>query len=166
MKKLLGLLTLVCLLFFSAITDANAAINNKYELRAAADKVSEIARYDVLSFVNKNELIGYMLDNFNLRAMDYQRIAQYHAENMYGYITQIEIIENSVDFSDTEKEMKCRQFYQYADTSLADLNSKTISYLVGLRDMMPTITYQRYVKRFLDYYNDLNLTETDIRIRN
>ncbi len=165
MRKLLGILSIVCVLFFSVITDANAAMTDKYQVRAAADKVSGLAQYDVLSFVNRNELIGYMLDSFNLRAMEYQRIAQYHAENMYGIATKIEVIENSADFSDTDKELQCRQLCQNADAALSDLNSKTISYLIGLRDMMPTITYQRYVKRFLDYYNDLDLTEVDLKVK-
>ncbi len=165
MKKLLGILSIVCLLFFCAISDASAAITNKYQIRMVADKVKGLSQYDVLSFINKNELIGYRLDTFSLQTMEYQRTAQYHAQNMYSIITQIEVIENSVDLSDTDKELKSRQLCQNVDAALSDLNSKTISYLVGLRDMMPTITYQRYLKRFLDYYNALDLTEIDLKVK-
>ena len=165
MKKILGLLFTVGLLFFSTVTDAKAFIQSEYELDAAATKVTELAENDLLSLVYKNELIGYRLESFNLQTMQYQRSAQFHADNLHSLRSKLDVIQNSIDFSDTEKDMQSRQLYQEADAALSDLNSKTISYLIGLRDLMPTVTYQRYVKRFLDYYNDLDLTDQDLTVR-
>lgn len=165
MKKILGLLFTLILLFFSTAIDANAQIKSKNDLQNVAKKVCDLSDYNLISLVYKNELIGYRLENFNMRSMEYQRIAQFHADNLKSLKARYDVVQNSIDFSDTEKEMQSKQIFQEADASLSDLNSKTISYLIGLRDLMPTITYQRYVKRFLNYYNDLNLTDVDLRVK-
>ncbi len=165
MKKILSLLFTLSLLFFSTVTVANAKIDSQRDLKIAADKVNKLADYNLGSLVYKSELIGYRLENFNMRSMEYQRSAQFHADNLNSLSRKIDVVRNSIDFSDTEKEMQAKQIFQEADAALSDLNSKTISYLIGLRDLMPTITYQRYVKRFLDYYNDLNLTDVDLRVK-
>ena len=84
--------------------------------------------------------------------MEYQRSAQFHADNLNSLSGKIDVVKNSIDFSDTEKEMQAKQIFQEADAALSDLNSTTI-------------TYQRYVKRFLNYYNDLHLTDVDLRVK-
>ena len=97
MKKILSLLSIVILMFFSSICNVQAAIMNEYELRAAADKVMDVANTDLLSMVYKNELIGYRLDTFQMRSQEYQRTAQYHSENLYALLNKIELINNSID---------------------------------------------------------------------
>lgn len=152
-------------MFFSSISDVQAVINSEYQIEASANRVMELANADLLSMVYKNELVGYRLDAFKMRAQEYQRLAQYHAENLNALVNKVQLANNSIDVSDSEKEMQRRQYYQEADAALSDLNSKTITYLYGIKDIMPTITYERYVKKFLDFYNGLQLSDSELRIR-
>lgn len=165
MKKFLSLLSVICMLFFLTVCDAQALIRSEGDLNYAASKLYEISEYDFLGLINKNELIGYRLDGFNMSTMQYQSYAKSTADGFLNIIGRLETINNSSDFSDSEKEMQINQLYQEAETSLSDVNSKTIWYLIDLRRTMPTITYQQYLKKFQDYYNSLALTGTPISVK-
>lgn len=164
MKKILGLLSVFCLIFFFTICSAQAAIYSAADVDVSANKLYQLSDKDLLEIINKNDLIGYRLDTFNMSSMQYQGYLRTMADGLLNVRGRIDMIENSSDYSDTEKDMQIHQLYQEADASLSDVNSKTISYLIEIRRVMPTITYQQYVKRFLEYYNGLNLTDYPVKI--
>lgn len=165
MKKILSLLSILCIVFFSAISSAEAVVYSEYDIDVAIQKMNELASQDLLDFVNRNELIGYRLDNVNMSTMQYQTNVKAAADGLVNMKNRIDIVRNSADFSDSEKNMQINQIYQEADACLSDINSKTVWYLIELRRSMPTITYQRYVTKFQDYYNQLNIGNSPISIK-
>ena len=115
--------------------------------------------------VNKNELIGEIRSSFDMSTMQYKNNAGITAESLRNILRQIDIVKNSADFSDSDKNLQISKLYQDADSALYDLDSKTINYLMEVQRIMPTITYQRYVKKFLEQYNQMNLTGSQLYIR-
>ena len=151
--------------FFSSISSAQAIIYSEYDIEVAIEKMNQLASENLLDFVNKNELIGYRYDNVNMSTIQYQTNVKAAADALVNMRNRIDIVRNSADFSDSEKNMQISQIYQQADASLSDISSKTVWYLIELRRSMPTITYQRYVTKFQDYYNDLNINNSPISIK-
>ena len=74
-------------------------------------------------------------------------------------------VNNSTDYSNTEKTMQTSKLYQDANTALNDLDIKTMNYLIEIRNYMPTMTYQRYLKKFQEYYNDLGLSGSIVDVK-
>ena len=165
MKKILSLFSVLCILFFSAISSAEAVIYSEYDIDVAIQKMNELASQDLLGFINRNELVGYRLDNVNMTTMQYQMNVKATADALVNMRNRVDIIRNSADFSDSEKNMQLNQVYQEADASISNTTSKTVMYLNELRRSMPTITYQRYVKKFQEYYNQLNLGNYPVAIK-
>ena len=165
MKKILSLFSVLCILFFSAISSAEAVIYSEYDIDVAIQKMNELASQDLLSFVNRNELIGFRLENVNMATMQYQTTVKATADSLVNMRNRIDIVKNSADFSDSEKNMQINQIYQEADASISNTTSKTVMYLIELRNSMPTITYQRYVKKFQEYYNQLNLGNYQVDVK-
>lgn len=162
MKKILGLLSVICLMFFFAISSVQAAIYSPTDVDIATQKMYKLANTNLLDLINKNELIGYRLEAFNMSTLQYQTYARSVAEGLLNIRSRIDTIENSADYSDTEKEMQISQLYQEADRSLSEVASKTVWYLMELENAMPTITYQRYLKKFQEFYNELNIANNPI----
>lgn len=165
MKKILSLLSILCIVFFSAISSVEAVVYSEYDIDVAIQKMNELASRDLLSFVNRNELIGFRLENVNMATMQYQTTVKATADSLVNMRNRIDIVKNSADFSDSEKNMQINQIYQEADASISNTTSKTVMYLIELRNSMPTITYQRYVKKFQEYYNQLNLGNYQVDVK-
>ena len=165
MKKILNLLSILCIVFFSAISTVEAVVYSEYDIDVAIQKMNELASRDLLSFVNRNELIGFRLENVNMATMQYQTTVKATADSLVNMRNRIDIVKNSADFSDSEKNMQINQIYQEADASISNTTSKTVMYLIELRNSMPTITYQRYVKKFQEYYNQLNLGNYQVDVK-
>lgn len=165
MKKILNLLSILCIVFFSAISSVEAVVYSEYDIDVAIQKMNELASQDLLSFVNRNELIGFRLENVNMATMQYQTTVKATADSLVNMRNRIDIVKNSADFSDSEKNMQINQIYQEADASISNTTSKTVMYLIELRNSMPTITYQRYVKKFQEYYNQLNLGNYQVDVK-
>ena len=165
MKKILNLLSILCIVFFSAISSVEAVVYSEYDIDVAIQKMNELASRDLLSFVNRNELIGFRLENVNMATMQYQTTVKATADSLVNMRNRIDIVKNSADFSDSEKNMQINQIYQEADASISNTTSKTVMYLIELRNSMPTITYQRYVKKFQEYYNQLNLGNYQVDVK-
>ena len=165
MKKILSLLSILCIVFFSAISTVEAVVYSEYDIDVAIQKMNELASRDLLSFVNRNELIGFRLENVNMATMQYQTTVKATADSLVNMRNRIDIVKNSADFSDSEKNMQINQIYQEADASISNTTSKTVMYLIELRNSMPTITYQRYVKKFQEYYNQLNLGNYQVDVK-
>lgn len=153
------------MMFFSWFCKADAYIASEYDIQRKVEQLQQLSEFDFLSLINKNELIGYRLDSFNMSCMFYSNSVRVVAENLNNILKQIELVKNSSDYSDTEKNMQISKLYQNADTALFELDSKTMSYLMDIRMGMPTITYDRYVKKFREYYNSLDLTGATIETK-
>lgn len=162
--KLLSLL-LLCFTFFVFVLSSDAAIRSTGEIYAKKAKLQTLSSYDFMSFVNKNELIGYRFGEFNMASSQYKNSVSMAIDSLNSIIDQIKYIENSADYSNSDKQVQISRLYQDADSVLYDLDSKTITYLTSVRDFMPTLTYSRFVKKFQTFYNQMQFTTTQILIK-
>lgn len=163
-KKLLGVISLICLLMFSFSSDALAAINSQAGINNVANKLMQVSTMDIMSFVNKSDLVGYRYNNFQMQTDQYKRSITSTITSLESISNRISIIKNSIDYSDSEKDMQTRQLYQEVDTAVNNVNTLTINYLIGIKQTMPTITYQKFLKRFQEYYNGLNIDSNYINV--
>ena len=145
--------------------NVNAAITSKYDLQNTVNKLDNLANFDCLSLINRNELIGNRLNGFIMRTSEYQRMVITTKDSIIEGLSRIDFIENSGDYSDSEKAMQLREVYNNANYALSDLNSKTINYIMSMANYMPSLTYQKYIVKFQNYYNSLNLTDNDLLIK-
>ncbi|HIS88135.1 TPA: hypothetical protein IAA87_01740, partial [Candidatus Avigastranaerophilus faecigallinarum] len=72
---------------------------------------------------------------------------------------------NSSDFSDSDKAIQINKLYQDADAALYNFDSQTLNYLFSLRSIMPSISYQRYTKKFQEFYNGIGLTDNKLIVK-
>ena len=142
-----------------------AAIYSDSDIYLATRKLRDVSLKDMMSFVNKTDLVGNRASNFNMQTMQYQRTVSSAVDSLQSITNRIDIVRNSMDYSDSEKDMKTRELYQEADAVLSNIHGETINYLMGLNRTMPTITHQRFVKRFQEYYNGLNIGSSQINFR-
>lgn len=159
MKKVI---CLIALFFAFAINTAFAAYS-PYEVEDSIYKLEKLAQDDFFSMINKSELIGVRYDSFNMQTMQYQTEVANIAGIFKEKLNKIEIIQNSTDYSDTEKEMQLNNIYQEINSLLNSIDTKTINYINNLGTFMPTITYQRYCRDFTEYYNNLEITTYKIQ---
>ena len=57
------------------------------------------------------------------------------------------------------------RIYQDADAILYDIDSKSINYLYALKNFMPTVTYSKFVKKFSNFYNELHITNREVKLK-
>lgn len=163
-KKLLSAISLICLLVFSLCGDAIAAVYSQADINNVSHKLMQVSTMDMMSFINKSDLVGYRYTNFQMQTEQYKRSMSATITNLQSISNRINIVKNSIDFSDSEKEMQTRQLYQEADTAINSVNTLTINYLIGLKQSMPTITYQKFVRKFQEYYNGLKIDSNNIYV--
>lgn len=165
MKKILKAIMLsISALLIMSVNSCYALIFNEDDILVAIDKLTEIANEDFFSMVNKSELIGIRYENFNMLTMQYQSEVAGTANLLRDKLNKINLIMNSSDYSDTEKQMQTNALYQEVNLALNTIDTRTMNYIFSLRDFMPSITYQRYNKKFTEYYNDIDITGNKINM--
>lgn len=154
----------VCLLVFALPLAANAAVRSEGEAMTKMNQVQTIIDYDFYSFFNKSELIGNNLVNYNISTSQYKQAARSTKELISSSLSQAKMLRDAIDLTPEDRELKMRKIYQDIDAALYSLDSQTLSYIFAMRNIMPTITYQRFVKRFEAFYNSLGLTENQMTL--
>ena len=163
-KKLFLTFTVIFAMFFALSLDAKAYISSDQDIINKKKQVEELYKFDFLSLVNRGELIGYRLDDFRMQSQGYANTIYVAIDNLNNISSQIQFIRNSQELSNTDKDMRIRKLYQDADMALYDIDNKTSNYLINLKYSMPSITYDRYLRKFQDYYNSLDLTNSDLHV--
>ncbi len=154
----------VFLIMLSAPLSVQAGIQNQSDIPVKMDKIQELINYDLGSLFNKSELIGLNLTNYNISTSQYKQAAMSVNEVIRSSLSRIQMINNTVDITDEDKTLQINKVYQDIDAALYSLDSQTLSYIYALRNVMPTITYSRFVKKFEEFYNSLELTENKITL--
>lgn len=154
----------ICLLVFALPLAANAAVRSEGDAITKMNKVQTIVDYDFYSFFNKSELIGNNLTNYNISTSQYKQAARSTKELINSSLSQAKMLRDSIDLTTEDRDLKMRKIYQDIDAALYSLDSQTLSYIFAMRNIMPTITYQRFVKRFEAFYNSLGLTENQMTL--
>ena len=168
MKKLIKLFIipiLMVVMSFSFALNAKAVINSEYDIQYKLEKLTTLKNFDFFSIINKNELIGYRLENFNMSSTYYVNNVISVMDSLRNILNQIDIVKNSADYSDTEKSMQLNKLYQDANTALNDLDIKTMNFIIEARNYMPSMTYQKYAKKFREYYNSLEISGSIVEVK-
>ena len=154
----------VCFLILAFPMSVQAFIQSDGEAMEKTGQLQELVDYDFFTLFNKSELIGMKLTDYNVLTAQYKQTAMSTIEIVQSSLGQIALVRNSVDLTDEDKTLQINKAYQDIDTALSSLNWQTVNYIYSLRAIMPTITYQRFVKKFEAYYNSLKLTDSKINI--
>lgn len=155
---------LILILFIGTTMNVKAYISSESDIQYKIDQLKKLRNFDFFSLINKNQLIGYRLEGFNMSSGFYINSVIVVSDNLNNILKQIEFINNSTDYSDTEKNMQINKLYQNANTVLNDLDMKTMNFLIEIREYMPTVSYQKFVKSFKEYYNSLELSGSNIDV--
>lgn len=160
MKKILSAIFALTILLFTSSSYAGE-INNIYDARNKIEKITELSQYDFDSLINKGELIGLRYNNFRIQTEQYKTSVQIAADNLTSMLNQAEIIQNSLDYSESDKIAMVQKLYLDMDTNLYNLDSLTLNYIISMRFVIPILSYEKFVKKFRSYYNSLGITASD-----
>ena len=163
--KLFGFIFALFLAMFSFVQSASALIYSEADIYQKMDKLKVIMNTDYISFINKADLVGYRLSSFDMQTMNYKNQARMNIENLNNILSQIKDIRYSMELSETDKNMQISKLHQQAANLLFGMDNMTMNYLLSLNTIMPTITYDRFVNRFQEFYNELNLTNADVKVK-
>lgn len=158
------IIVLACFFMFASLMQVNALVQSDYEALGKSQQISSIVNYDFFNFFNKSELIGYSLTNYNVATSQYKQFAAYTSSQIQSSVNQISLVKNNTDLTDDDKTIQINKLYQDIDAALYALDSQTLNYIFSLRNIMPNLTFQRFIKKFEEYYNSLNITENEIML--
>lgn len=161
-KKLFSILCITFLMMFGLAIKANASIESPDDIKYRVEQLREFSQFDLLSLINKGELIGWRLDSYKMTTQFYINSVVVATDNLDNILNQIDLVINSTEYSDTEKSMQIRKLYADAQKTLYELDTRTISYMMELKNSVPTITYERYAQKFQEIYNNLQLTGNNL----
>ncbi|HIS88195.1 TPA: hypothetical protein IAA87_02050, partial [Candidatus Avigastranaerophilus faecigallinarum] len=60
---------------FAFVLNASAIVSSEADINRKIVQLKKLSQYDYNSIVNKNELIGYRLNNFNMATAQYKNSA-------------------------------------------------------------------------------------------
>ena len=162
MKKTLKSFLLVAFFIFFLGMNANATVTTIDELSVEIDKVQQLADTDFGSFYNRSEMIGRTLSNFNFAASDYRLFNKRVLDNLTKINEMLQKLEESDEYSDSEKERLQSELYQKANDGLNGISGETSNFVNKIGGFMPSITYMRFRQDFIDYYNGLAINGANI----
>lgn len=163
--KLFSFIFTLFLTLFSFVQSANALVYSEADIYQKINQLNVIMNTDYISFINKADLVGYRLSTFEMQTANYKNQARMNIENLNNILVQINDVRNSLELSQTDKNMQINRLYQQSANLLFGMDNMTMNYLLSLNTVMPTITYNRFVNRFQEFYNALNLTNADVEIK-
>ncbi|MBQ3640458.1 hypothetical protein II906_00765 [bacterium] len=156
MKKILGLIALFLSFLFVPVF---ADVSNDRDIQDAVAKLNGIVSMNPYSLFNKSELIGYRRDQFEMSTNHYKARVAAARDRISNLRSQLKSIKNDNSINEEEKSTKLDGSLQEINGYLAEVDSLTFAYLNEIRWFMPSLTYQRYYKKFQNYYSYLNITK-------
>ncbi|MBQ8887794.1 MAG: hypothetical protein IJY61_08855 [Candidatus Gastranaerophilales bacterium] len=163
-RKFFSCLFAIALVLFAFAQNVNATIYSEADIYQKINQLNTLIDQDFVEFVNKSDLVGYRLDSFKMSSANYKNVARMTVEKLRKMLEQINSINQSSEFSDSDKSMQIARIYQEATTDLYNMDTQTINFMIGLNQFMPTITYSRFVKKYQEFYNGLDITNTDLSV--
>ena len=157
MKNIFLKLIVSLALLGSIAINAFASINSTGDIYTLIGKLSQIIECDTNQFVNKSDLIGQRLYNFEMVSGQYKNEIRSTQERLKNINSQIEIIESNFNIPESEKMPQIQNLYNEAETIKYDIDSKTLNYLYAVKGGMPSITYQQYAEKFRKFYDSLGM---------
>ena len=163
-RKLFSCLFALILALFTFVPNVQASVRSEADIYQKINQLNTIIDKDFIEFINKSDLVGYRLDAFRMASSNYKNVARMTVDKLKKMLEQINNLNMSSEFSESDKAMQISRIYQEATTDLYNLDSQTVNFMIGLNQVMPTITYSRFVKKYQAFYNDLNITNTDLTV--
>ena len=163
--KLFSFIFALFLALFSFAPSASALVYSDADIYQKINQLQIIMQTDYISFINKAEVVGYRLSSFEMQTMNYKNQARMNIENLNNILTQINEIRNSMELSESDKNMQISRLYQQSANLLFGMDNMTMNYLLSLNTILPSITYNRFINRFQEFYNELNLTNADVKVK-
>ena len=164
MKNFFKSILVIALSLFCINNSSFASVSTQEEIQAEMDKIMELNNTDFNSFYNKSELVGTNRSSFNLSVSEYKLKNKATIDSLSKIIESIQQIEASPEFTDGEKTSKINDLIQKSNEELNNTGSSAINFLTGLGRFMPTITYSKFKKSFIEYYNDFYINENEIEL--
>lgn len=156
MNKLFTMFFTLFVLFCFAL-NAQAYINSESDILLKMKIVKQLESLDLASLVNKNEIIGYNASNYQLACMGYSKSVSLTYDKLNEILKQLRMVRNFSEISDSEKSMQISKLYSDAESALTSLDRDSNAFVQDARRILPTITYDRFQKKFRDYYYSLGL---------
>ena len=157
LKKLFLIPLMTILMLFNSILSAEAYINSQEELHNSILKLYELRNFDSLSLINKNELIGERLANFNEARFTYNSALEASLHQLLLYEDELYELYKSEDANQQFIDIQVQRIYHDANSVVANVNNQAGDFLKNIRHIMPTVTYQKFRKKFYDYYQSVEL---------
>ena len=157
MKNLLKSLFISSLAICCLNSFALATVNDINDLTTEMSKIENLNKERFNSFFNNSEVIGTALSNFNIRTSEFKLQNKRTLDALRKIEQNIAEIERSDEFSDSDKTVKITALIQSANEEIDKTGSYATEYLARVRYTLPTLTYQRFEKHFIDYYNSLDI---------
>lgn len=149
---------------FVSVSSAEANVRSEYDISRKIAIIEQYEKFDFISLINKAELIGKRLEDFNFTTDSYANEIHAVSDILRGIKSELAVVESSTEISDTDKAVQKSKLLKDADNALNTLDTNTFNYLIALRRCMPSITYNRYANKLTDKYNSLDITNRDIKM--
>lgn len=164
MKNFIKSLLIIALSIFFINSNALAAVTSAEEIEFEINKIEELNNTDFSSFYNSSELVGINRSSFNIQVSEYKLNNKSITDSLQSIVKSINAIEQSDEFTDSEKNSKINDLIQKANDELNKIGKSTASFISSLGGFMPTITQSRFKKAFINYYNELYINENEISL--
>lgn len=163
--RIFGFIFALFFTFAFCVQSVFATVYSNADVYDKIDKLNTIYNADFNSFINKSELIGYRLIGYEMAVTNYKNNVRMNIENLNNTLIQIQKIRNSVEISDTDKNIQIAKMYQDATNLMFSFDNVTSSFLISLNQYMPSITYGKFLKKYQSFYNELNITNADLLVK-
>ena len=154
MKKVFLNLLFVLLMLIAPV---NADVFNEADIQEVVSKLDNLATFNPYNFFNKSEIIGYRRDQFEMSTNQYRTTVIAVKDRINKNTQELYVFQDDQQMPEDTKNVQMGRIYQDINFALAELDTSTYNYINNLRWFMPTLTYQRYYKSFLNYYQQLNI---------
>lgn len=158
MKNKLFLIPVIAIMMlFGMVLKADAYIQNEYDIQVTMQKLEDLRNTDISSFVNRGEIIGTRLDDFNMIYSTYTSYLSAAIAQLGEIKNEIQKFNNMQGIQEQERFAQISKLYQTANTVVQNVNLQTNSFVYNSSKPMPTITYDRFKKKFMAYYFSLGI---------
>lgn len=155
--KLLLVPIIAVMLFFGFSLKAEAYIQNVNDIQMTIQKLDDLRSTNISSFINRGEIIGNRLDDFNMIYNTYISYISAAIAQLDELKNDIYKFENMQGIEEQERFAQISKLYQTANTVVQNVHLQTNSFVYNASKPMPTITYDRFKKKFLSYYASLGI---------
>ena len=145
------------LLFFGVSLKADAYIANMQDLDYSIQKLQMLRTSNMSEYVKRGEIIGNRLNDFEMIHRTYISSIDSAISRLQKIKEDINNIETMSGISEKDKYAQIEDAFKDANIVIDEVNMRTNDFVVNSSRPMPTITYERFKKKFWAFYYSLGL---------